>query len=753
MNRQQNKRFERILPFHGEVQLGLSPELNVTDFYNWKELGKGQYGIVWRVRWKKDQKNYYALKVIKKPAKNSKQEELLRMEVALMGSLNHENIVDIKSWFETEKNVYILMEYAEQGDLYGQINKYKCVPEKIALPYLKNLVDALHYLNTFDKTGKEKVLHRDIKGENILITKKGVGKLADFGFANIFKKGQTRDTFGGTIHYVSPEVIDGKPQDPKVDIWAIGILLFELLAGYTPFDPKIKNATEKNFIDNILNKKVEFPSYFSTGAREFINFILKKNPKNRPDIFEVMKHSYWQQNGIVFKSYQEQRVLVTINEESKQASIIDGVEQLTDEQAILMVSKSSSLYVQTLNIDVHEVPIDSNNSLVENSNFSKNKDVCFIDKEGNYSNMSKIEKECIELINQKQHLIKKMENVKNLKKNLENEEKITKSDYYKLLIKKDELKTQINNIDNNVIITRLDKIYREEDLKNLFDEQKISELQFHNSNEGAKAWKNIFEESKEKVFSSKLEQQMLEFKKEELKELTLKNQNSRNEYHRFVERKSKNEEINANLLKKQTTRKIDIEDEIFILKKYINTEQTNSTSSSEINSINHQSEKGSFTSQKDSNSSKTSKGFINDHCQSMQEGIIKNMYMNASNSYSKQQNELDFKQDFLYRVNEQKAGYLQKLDNLEKMKLSEEAQLIELCHKFKSEFKDFELEQKSKNFNEIKKIDEENIEKMMRLNEESRNIDIVQYEKEQQLLELKNLLSFLKNQKKINKFN
>jgi len=177
----------------------------------------------------------------------------------------------------------------------------------MAAPYVKQLVDALHYLQTVNKN--EQILHRDIKGENILIDKNNNAKLADFGWANI-KDAGVRNTYCGTPDYLAPEVVLRRPHDAKIDNWAVGVLLYELLVGITPFKPMKNDPPNATMDGNIIRKRVQYPSLVSPDARRFIDFVLKKDPRERPNIVAIMGHPFWKKHKLVFKQQEEKKITI-----------------------------------------------------------------------------------------------------------------------------------------------------------------------------------------------------------------------------------------------------------------------------------------------------------------------------------------------------------------------------------------------------------------------------------------------------------
>lgn len=151
------------------------------------------------------------------------------------------------------------------------------------------IVKAVDYLHSMEPP----IMHRDLKPENILLDS-SIVKLADFGCSSIVEG--HRKTYCGTPDYCSPEVMHGETQTEKVDIWALGILLFELLTGMSPFAPKGENLSQYQYMaklqDNILNGKVEGIDLLNAGALDLFKRLTQVNPTARPSAAQILNHAW-----------------------------------------------------------------------------------------------------------------------------------------------------------------------------------------------------------------------------------------------------------------------------------------------------------------------------------------------------------------------------------------------------------------------------------------------------------------------------
>ena len=178
----------------------------------------------------------------------------------------------------------MLMEYAQQGNLYEWIQNQKSQDEQICIDYIKDVIKALSYLHSQNPP----IIHRDIKPENILINGATL-KIADFGWSNYQKC--IRNTFCGTPDYLSPEMILGSGHDESVDIWGVGVLFYEMLHRKTPFrhdiNPNDRQAVKK-LEHNILKGHYIFDEWISPQSRELIGMLLSPQRSKRPTARQIL---------------------------------------------------------------------------------------------------------------------------------------------------------------------------------------------------------------------------------------------------------------------------------------------------------------------------------------------------------------------------------------------------------------------------------------------------------------------------------
>lgn len=296
---------ERILFLSPSVKLGHENEANLRDFDIGDMLGSGAFGYVYKVV-HKTSKRIFALKVIEKgKIRKNKMEKQIQNEVKIMYSLDCENVVRLFNHFEDDENLYLVMEFAEEGQLMNKIKKApsKKLPEAVAAAYIRDLVKALDYIHNLSPP----IIHRDIKPENLLVSANNTVKLGDFGWSNYSE--DSRTTYCGTPEYLAPEMLLQKGHTDKLDIWCVGVLMFELLTGRTPFLPKRpgkdQNDTNRILQKGIIDGKPIIPADYPPIARDLTLKLLKANPKERLSIQDIKKHPWFSQNSVTFGPQRE----------------------------------------------------------------------------------------------------------------------------------------------------------------------------------------------------------------------------------------------------------------------------------------------------------------------------------------------------------------------------------------------------------------------------------------------------------------
>ncbi|XP_051963589.1 MAP/microtubule affinity-regulating kinase 4-like isoform X2 [Xyrauchen texanus] len=244
-----------------------------------KTIGKGNFAKVKLARHILTGREV-AIKIIDKTQLNPTSLQKLFREVRIMKGLNHPNIVQLFEVIETEKTLYLVMEYASGGEVFDYLVSHGRMKEKEARSKFRQIVSAVHYCH------QKNIVHRDLKAENLLLDADSNIKIADFGFSNEFKLGNKLDTFCGSPPYAAPELFQGKKYDgPEVDIWSLGVILYTLVSGSLPFD----GQNLKELRERVLRGKYRVPFYMSTDCEGILRRFLVLNPTKRCTLEQIMK--------------------------------------------------------------------------------------------------------------------------------------------------------------------------------------------------------------------------------------------------------------------------------------------------------------------------------------------------------------------------------------------------------------------------------------------------------------------------------
>ena len=285
-----NKVQKRVLFLSPTVTTGLERECNKNDFYRQGDsyIGKGAFGEVWKVSHKMTGKIYVIKVMNKSDFKEQKLMEQINREIEIMYKLNHPHVMRLINHFEDDEKFYLIMPYASKGQLYSLLRRQVRFDQRTAAQYMREVLEAVRYIHSFSP----KIIHRDIKPENLLLDDNYRVLLSDFGWSNFLDENEYRKTFCGTPEYLSPEMAKKEGHNEMVDIWALGVLLFEFLAGYAPFT----GSCPKELYSNIKKLKINWPIDFPPLAKNLVTKILKLNPAERLSLEEILDHPWFTQN-------------------------------------------------------------------------------------------------------------------------------------------------------------------------------------------------------------------------------------------------------------------------------------------------------------------------------------------------------------------------------------------------------------------------------------------------------------------------
>lgn len=255
--------------------------MGVENYHVIELVGEGSFGKVYKGR-RKFTGQTVAMKFILKHGKSEKDIHNLRQEIEILRKLEHENIIGMLDSFESPQEFCVVTEFA-QGELFEILEDDKCLPEEQVQAIAKQLVRALHYLHS------NRIIHRDMKPQNILIGAGSIVKLCDFGFARAMSANTVvLRSIKGTPLYMAPELVREQPYNHTADLWSLGVILYELFVGQPPFYTNSVYA----LIRHIIKDPVKYPDNMSSSFRSFLKGLLNKVPQNRLSWPALLEHPF-----------------------------------------------------------------------------------------------------------------------------------------------------------------------------------------------------------------------------------------------------------------------------------------------------------------------------------------------------------------------------------------------------------------------------------------------------------------------------
>lgn len=248
-----------------------SSRYSLADFTFIRTLGTGSFGRVHLVRSQHNSRSY-AIKVLSKERViKMKQVEHTNSEREMLERVRHPFLVNLWGTFKDSKNLYMVMDFVAGGELFSLLRKSQRFPDPVAKFFAAEVALALDYLHSLD------IIYRDLKPENILLGADGHIKVTDFGFAKHVP--DITWTLCGTPDYLAPEIVQSRGYNKSVDWYALGVLMFEMLAGYPPFFTEDSNPMR--LYEKIIAGKIRYPAYFTPEAKDLLKSLLTSDMSKR----------------------------------------------------------------------------------------------------------------------------------------------------------------------------------------------------------------------------------------------------------------------------------------------------------------------------------------------------------------------------------------------------------------------------------------------------------------------------------------
>ena len=436
-------------------------------------IGRGGYGKIYLAKNTKDNKEY-AIKYISKEKMKQVGVDgsVIQREIDVHIRINHPRIIKLHSFLEDKYNYYLALEYAPNGNLYQYIQKKKGMPESEAFKYFIQVSSAIYFLHKYG------YVHRDIKPENILLDKNLDVKLCDFGWCVSVEKGE-RTTFCGTYEYMAPEMVNDELYDMGIDIWSLGVLLYEMIHGYSPFrahnnqaqDPK--SAQVEIFL-NIKNNKYTIDKQISEECTDLIAKLLTTDTKKRIKIGDIFTHP-WVVNKEkeyfpLFNRTEIKNKKKISNNSSDNNAKINNLKQLTNKSCNFVYSKNTNNNEIGSNICFIQ---DKKNIIIKNKN--QHNDNINIENNENNNKVNLTESNLDKIIELKKHEI-------NVKKELitkpkaDQKESYSKNNFNNMYSKKNKnILPRVNRTQKDIIIKTNIPNMKVSSSK-IFENQKIKDI-------------------------------------------------------------------------------------------------------------------------------------------------------------------------------------------------------------------------------------------------------------------------------------
>ncbi|XP_021463329.2 serine/threonine-protein kinase ULK3 isoform X1 [Oncorhynchus mykiss] len=256
----------------------------LANFILTERLGSGTYATVYKAYRKGDNREVVAVKVVGKKTLNKVSMENLLTEIEILKTVRHPHIVQLKDFQWDSENIYLILEWCSGGDLSRFIHSRRLLPERVARLFLQQIACALQFLHNHN------ISHLDLKPQNILLNG-SVLKLADFGFASYMSPWDEQSALRGSPLYMAPEMVCRRQYDSRVDLWSVGVILYETLFGRAPFASRSYAELEEKIRSD---KPIELPAgaRVSRNCRDLLLRLLDRDPDTRLTFTQFFSHPW-----------------------------------------------------------------------------------------------------------------------------------------------------------------------------------------------------------------------------------------------------------------------------------------------------------------------------------------------------------------------------------------------------------------------------------------------------------------------------
>ena len=323
-------------------------------------LGEGSFSIVQLYEDDKTKIKYAVKKMnIETIEKISKNKNLINTEVNIHGRIDHPNIIKLHNYFNIKNISYLILEYSPNGTLFDIIRSSRGLSETYTFYYFLQTLNAIYFLHLHS------IIHRDLKPENLLINEKNIIKLCDFGWS-VKLKDNKRTTFCGTVEYMAPEIIKKQEYDETIDVWSLGVLLYELVHSYSPFFSE--DLDMKKIGNNITNNNLKFKEGLSDDYKNLVQCLLIKDSTKRIKIENIFQHPFMTKyiNMIYLEINSNKNTTIHNENNSEESNSTIKIPENIIKKRNEHINKNKNRKIEKINTEINK-----NN----NSKFSKEDDI------------------------------------------------------------------------------------------------------------------------------------------------------------------------------------------------------------------------------------------------------------------------------------------------------------------------------------------------------------------------------------------
>ena len=324
-------------------------------------IGSGSYGQVYLALHILNKK-YYAIKHMDKKKLFSLLHSLnsIQKEIDIQSKIDHPNIVKLLYVKETHISYDLVMEYASMGNLFHYIRKYKGLNEDKTFSLFIQVVNAVNFMHSND------LIHRDIKPENILIFDNNIIRLCDFGWC-VKLEGHQRGTFCGTTEYMSPELVNHQGYGKEIDVWSLGILLYEMIHGYSPFRPNKPKFNEKEVMENIKNHNLIFGKTVSDECKNLIYHLLDPDINKRYNVEDIYNSDFVKKYEKMNYCFPDINLVQLYNKKIRQNNEQNLFDNINKNDENININNLNNIITSNIEINKNNL-FNSNNRYLNNRN-------------------------------------------------------------------------------------------------------------------------------------------------------------------------------------------------------------------------------------------------------------------------------------------------------------------------------------------------------------------------------------------------